>query len=104
MRPRGRRMRAIRNNLCRLIVWLLALVVGAAGCAKKDDGAKLEISGLGWWGDYDARTTLERLLGKERGPVLTTNAIEDAMFLLMSSVQDDGYLKPTIVIELTPEN
>jgi outer membrane protein assembly factor BamA len=70
----------------------------------KEDVAKLEISGLGWLADREMRVSLERLLGEERGPRLDANAIEDAMFLLMSAVQDQGFLKPVIHIDLTDEN
>jgi outer membrane protein insertion porin family len=71
--------------------------------AKKDKEkpAKIEISGLGWWSDREMRVTLERLLGAERGPTLAANAIEDAMFLLMSGIQERGFRKPTIVVEMT---
>ncbi|HVS51255.1 MAG TPA: BamA/TamA family outer membrane protein [Opitutaceae bacterium] len=83
---------------------LLALCVGAmsvARAAKGERPAKLEISGLGWWGDWQMRVSLERLLGAERGPTLPANAVEDALFLLLSSVQEDGFLKPRIDVELT---
>lgn len=69
--------------------------------AADDSLAEIDIAGLGWLGDRTMRISLERLLGDERGPLLDANAIEDAMFLLMSAVQDDGFLKPTLKVGLT---
>ncbi len=67
--------------------------------AADDGGAKIAVDGLGWLGNRDSRNSLKRLLGQERGPVLSANALEDAMFLLMSAVQEDGFLKPVIAVE-----
>src|SRR5262245_49544557 len=93
-----------KRTWLRLLAACAVLAFAGGARAAKADEAKLEISGLGWFGDRDLRNTLELLLGKERGPVLTANAIEDAMFLLMSAVQENGYLKPTIAVELTGED
>ncbi|MBL9187107.1 MAG: BamA/TamA family outer membrane protein [Opitutaceae bacterium] len=57
------------------------------------------MDGTGWLRDRELRTSLERLLGEERGEVLQANAVEDAMFLLMSAVQAEGFLKPVITVE-----
>lgn len=82
---------------------LLALIffLPLALAAKEGEAAKVEVSGVGWLGDRELRSSLERMLGSERGPTLDANAIEDAMFLLMSAVQDDGFLKPVIRVEMT---
>jgi outer membrane protein assembly complex protein YaeT len=97
-----------RNRIRRWRAWwfaaVLAVLAGAGGAAAKDAIAKLEISGLGWLGDREMRVTLERLLGDERGATLDANAIEDAMFLLMSAVQDEGFLKPIIRVDLANED
>jgi hypothetical protein len=48
-----------------LVAWAsLAWGGGEARAAPKAEGAKLEISGVGWWGDRDLRHTLELLLGR----------------------------------------
>lgn len=70
-----------------------------ASAAEKVQPAEIKVGGLGPWGNFDMRRSLSRLLGEERGATLSANAIEDAMFLLMSAVQDDGYLK--VVINVT---
>ena len=54
---------------------------------------------MGWMRDRDLRLSLARLLGDARGEVMPANAVEDAMFLLMSAVQSEGFLKPVIAVE-----
>lgn len=63
--------------------------------------AKLSVSGLGLWRNRELRVALQRLLGDQRSSTLDANAVEDAAFLLMSALSEDGYLKPTIEAELT---
>lgn len=63
--------------------------------------AKLSVSGLGPWRNRELRVALKRLLGDQRGSTLDANAVEDAAFLLMSALDEDGYLKPAIAAELT---
>lgn len=68
---------------------------GAKGAAQ----ATLSVSGTGWLRNRELSASLERLLGEERGEVLRANAVEDAMFLLMSAVQAEGFLKAAIAVE-----
>ncbi len=85
-----------------MVVLLLVLSPVAVSAADTDEApAQLEIAGLGWWDNRGKRTTLDRLLGDDRGPVLNANAVEDAVFLLMSALEDDGYLRPHITAVLT---
>lgn len=83
----------------------MALVLAGmlSSCStSKDKGpppAKIGVSGAGLLRDRELRFSLERLLGEERGEVLRANAVEDAMFLLMSAVQSEGFLKPQITVE-----
>jgi outer membrane protein assembly complex protein YaeT len=67
-----------------------------AADAKSRDSAKIEVKGMGWWDDREQRNSLARLLGSERGETLDANAIEDAVFLLLSSLTEEGYLEPKI--------
>jgi len=62
--------------------------------------AKLDVKGLGLIGDREMEASLRRLLGGERR-VMDANAIEDALFLLMSAVKDKGYLQPEIEVCVT---
>lgn len=98
-------MKTRRNKFLRLMRAVMALgVIVTASAAEPARPAKIAISGLGILGNRETRVSLERLLGQERGLALDANAIEDAMFLLMSSVQEDGFLKPTIEVHLRGEN
>ncbi|HYP16036.1 MAG TPA: POTRA domain-containing protein, partial [Opitutus sp.] len=62
--------------------------------------AEIEVNGLGWLRNREQRITLERLLGDERGATIEANALEDAAFLLMSALVENGYLKPAIEAEV----
>ncbi|MEO6245662.1 MAG: BamA/TamA family outer membrane protein [Opitutaceae bacterium] len=80
---------------------ILALALGSCATpgAKDTPRAPLHVDGLGWLADRDQRHSLERLLGDARGEVLDANAVEDAMFLLLSAVQSVGYLKASLTAE-----
>ena len=81
------------------VLLLGVLPACSAPKAKGPPPATLGVSGLGWMRDRELRLSLERLLGDARGEVLRANAVEDAMFLLMSAVQSEGYLQPAIAVE-----
>ena len=81
-----------------------ALAGAAAGKPAEPPKAALRVTGVGWWQDRDLRFSLERLLGPQLGETVEANAIEDAAFLLVSAVEGQGFLKPVIVIEWTPES
>ena len=73
---------------------------GASGDSALEGPAKIEVDGLGWWKDRQRQQSLERLLGEERGPTLDVNAIEDAVFLLLSGLTEEGYLEPVVEVEI----
>lgn len=85
-------------------LFLCVLATGEAREKEKPKHATIEVKGLGWWDDRQQRISLERMLGQERGATLDANAVEDAAFLLLSAVQEVGYLKPTIDTELVAPN
>lgn len=89
-------------RLVPVVLVLLSLPLTAEDAALRGEPsrARLEVSGLGPWGSREMRLTLERLLGGERGATLDANAIEDAVFLMMSSLENDGYLSPEIDVHL----
>jgi outer membrane protein assembly factor BamA len=78
--------------------WVL---LPAAACGAEESRAEIEVSGLGWWDNRESRLSLERLLGEAHGPTLNANAVEDAVFLLMSALEEEGYLQPTVEAVLT---
>ena len=69
------------------------------GGEKPTAAATLNVAGMGWFRDRELRLSLERLLGSARGEVLRANAVEDALFPLMSAVQEEGFLQPTVTVE-----
>jgi outer membrane protein insertion porin family len=82
----------------------LVLTGGVPSSLAKDTAKKatIGVKGLGWLHDRDQRLSLERLLGEQRTEVIESNAIEDAAFLLLSALEGQGFLKPTIEIEVVP--
>lgn len=93
------------SSIGRFIGWILIGAIAVSTAAAKEPAApkaKLEVSGLGWLKNRDQRLSLERLLGTQRGETIGANAIEDAMFLLLSALETEGYLKPAIEVEATP--
>ncbi len=96
-----------RNSLCRFGWLVIVFILSATGAVtafakdKRTPQAEIEVKGLGWWDDRQQRNTLQRLLGNERGETLDANAIEDAVFLLLSALSETGYSKPIVDAELT---
>jgi outer membrane protein assembly complex protein YaeT len=85
-------------------VFIALLWPTAARTAERSEAvatpAEIEVDGLGWWRDRQQERSLNRLLGTERGPTLEVNAIEDAVFLLLSSLTEQGYLEPVVEVEV----
>jgi outer membrane protein assembly complex protein YaeT len=92
--------------IVRLVGGCAALLLGGmlsscstpGGGEKPAPAARLNVAGMGWFRDRELRLSLERLLGSARGEVLRANAVEDAMFLLMSALQEEGFLQPTVAV------
>ncbi|AHF89193.1 hypothetical protein OPIT5_01900 [Opitutaceae bacterium TAV5] len=59
--------------------------------------AELTVRGLGWWDNYQARRTLDLVLGEGRGETVDANTIEDATLILLSGMIEQGYLQARIV-------
>jgi hypothetical protein len=91
--------------------WLVLSIVFLGGftqTAAKDEAlaepspAKLDVNGYGFFGNLELKRLL-RVLDPERAKREFYDAIfiEDALLLLMSRVNRDGYLKPRITAHLT---
>ena len=59
------------------------------------------MEGLGWFGNRAAEQRLKLLLGEQSGETLDANALEDAALVLISSVNDAGYLEPKLTVKVT---
>jgi outer membrane protein insertion porin family len=80
---------------------LLVLIVGAVVGTPQLTAAELHVRGLGWFGNRTAEQRLKLLLGEQHGEFLDANAIEDAALVLISSVNQSGYLEPTLIARVT---
>lgn len=91
------------NRASYLAACALLLATAGAGVAdeKKPAPAKLSVSGLGWWENHGQRVALERMLGEERGPVIGSTTVEDAAFMIVSALADEGFLHPTVRVKVT---
>lgn len=58
--------------------------------------AEVKVQGLGWLQEYGIRRTLVLLLDTENKAELDANALDDAAFLLVSILTEQGYLAPKI--------
>lgn len=90
-------MRALALILSSL---LIATVLAAAEPSPAPP-AEIKVSGLGLFRNRELRVALQLLIGEQRTASLDANAVDDAAFLLLSALIDDGYLQPTIVADLT---
>ncbi len=88
-------------------LFLLSLLLAASvpvwpaeGKEDKPKPAKLRVEGMGWLRDREVRIALERILGEERGSWLDANAVEDAAFLLISTLKEEGFQTPRVVIDV----
>ncbi len=91
----------LRDRLGRIGCFVagLALAPIASGA---EPAAEIEVTGLGWWRNRELRLAIDRLAGDEaRQPALDANAIEDAVFLVISTVAEQGYLAPQVRAHLT---
>ncbi|HET7535043.1 MAG TPA: hypothetical protein VFJ90_01215, partial [Candidatus Didemnitutus sp.] len=82
-----------------LILALLG-VAPALAAGKGTPAAEVQVSGLGWWGNREARQTLARLNDSPNRPVLDANTIEDASLILFSELTEKGYLSATMTAEV----
>ncbi|ACB76767.1 BamA/OMP85 family outer membrane protein [Opitutus terrae] len=94
----SRLWRVLCVALCAGLLPGLAPILAAE---RSQEPAKIEVNGLGWLRNREQRRALERLLGAERGATLDAGAIEDAEFLLMSALVEQGFLHPEIQARIT---
>jgi outer membrane protein insertion porin family len=107
----SRQWTARRNNtrcasayllLCAVLFSFLIPVEGAVPAQPRPE---INVSGYGFFGNRNLKNTLRMLEtpGRERTHY-DANYIEDAVLILMSRVQRDGYLKPEITARITLED
>ena len=77
-------------------ILMLVPLADVAGDEPEPDPPDLKVRGYGLWGNRELRRTIELLDTEEDRRYFDANFIEDAVFILNSRVQQDGYLRPTI--------
>jgi outer membrane protein insertion porin family len=83
----------------RLFFALVAFMVGVLpGSAKPDDTkpARFEISGLGLFRNREVSRTMDDFVNPGKVSWLSDDAAENAAFVLISELEDDGYLHPKV--------
>lgn len=78
-----------------VLVWVALVTVAL--------GRDIQVDGAGWWRDRELARTLAELGGAEPTDVITANAVEDAVFFVLSALVADGYLDPVVVAEIFRE-
>ena len=64
--------------------------------------AELHVRGLTWLGNRKAEQQLKLLLGERHEATLNAGALEDAALVLISALNDEGYLEPCLIVEVAP--
>jgi outer membrane protein assembly complex protein YaeT len=91
--------------LCVLVFLVTAGELFAANDSTNVPHAKLKISGYGLLGNLRLKKMLDVLReGKEKPEFFSASYIEDAAFLLMARLRDDGFLQPLITAHLILED
>ena len=90
-----------------LLVGLVASAVFTTEAAQKPDQTQrkaLKVSGYGFFGNRELKNLLKLIQPRSDKHFYDANEIEDAAFLLMSRVRQDGHLLPEISARVTLEN
>lgn len=83
--------------------WLAAICLGCPllGVSAADAPAEMKIDGLGWWRNRQTALAIQRLSADVERTTWDANAVEDAVFLIVSSLAEQGYLQPQIEAKMT---
>jgi outer membrane protein insertion porin family len=85
-----------------LALFLCAFSLFGPDLEAKEKPAKMEVSGFGIFGDLDLKRTLRILTaGKKTPEFFDGNYVEDCVVILFSSLEKQGYLKPTVHATMT---
>src|SRR5690606_4675589 len=68
----------------------------------EQEPAKIKVRGYGLFGNRELKSTLELLSpGEDLPPLLPTSFVEDAVLVLFSRLEKDGFLNPAIDVTVT---
>jgi outer membrane protein insertion porin family len=92
----------VKKNNRPLPRWFLLLALGlASGGGLRLAAGDITVRGLGWFGDRQAEQRLKLMIAQDATRPLNASTIEDSALVLSSGLVEDGYLRPTITVELT---
>ncbi len=75
------------------------LCAGLLLCVLHVTAADLHVRGLGWFNNRTAEQKLKMLRGEQKSAALDANALEDAALVLISALNEQGYLEPVLTVE-----
>ncbi len=76
-------------------------IIVALICTASLPAAELHVRGLNWFANRKAEQQLKLLRGEQPGATLDAGALEDAALVLISALNDEGYLAPGLMVEIT---
>ena len=91
-----------RSSRCSLLkrCGVVSLGLCLLGGPLRAEAPRLEVRGLGWLADREAAQSLKLLLGAPAESALEASAIEDAALILISQLNDGGYLEPKLTVQV----
>ena len=92
---------AVRTLTCAVLICCPQQAPGAFNGKTSEEPRKLKVSGYGLFGNRDLRKLLRVVQGDKKEPFFSANEIEDAAFLLISQVRQQGHLRPEVSARLT---
>ncbi len=92
------------TRLFAMVFGVLLFIPAPLPAEEEVDPPDLKVRGYGIWGNRDLRRTIELLDTEEDRTHYDANFIEDAVFILNSRLQQDGYLRPKITARVILED
>lgn len=89
-----------RNNPIFFPLQRALLTAVVLACVALLPAAELHVRGLNWFANRKAEARLKLLLGEQGGATLNAGALEDAALVLISGLNNEGYLEPGLSVEV----
>ena len=89
------------GSFAAVVITIRRLLVALVLVASPLPAADLQVRGLGWFDNRAGEQKLKILLGGQDAPTIDANTIEDAALVLISALNEQGYLEPELTVEIT---
>jgi outer membrane protein assembly complex protein YaeT len=100
-----RRPSPLTSRILAVAVLLSSLATYLDAKTTNHPPAKLQVTGFGWLGNRELRRTIRSLQKEKKAPpTFDANFVEDAAFILLSTLTRDGYLAPIVRADLILED